>query len=202
MTTISSFFNFARNTPHVVKYAIHIWNIYHIMCLSSIPLEGAEQIQVLTHIARLVPDLRLALKYFTSRHTCPLSFSNQIYHILEWSETQFSEFESFTLLYAHALLFLPVLWRFHEIRRKSIIHDDVVRAFPHFVSRRNVFTVDGSDHTWTSSTHPNPTPSSSHIHNFRERLAGQGFLTNYFFSLMTFNHFPIYWYVKLIYLKW
>ena len=54
------------------------------MCLSSLPLEeGAEQIQVLTHIARLVPDLRLALKYFTSRHTCPLSFSNQIYCILK-----------------------------------------------------------------------------------------------------------------------
>ena len=82
MTTILTFLNFARNTLHVVKYAKHIWNLYHIMCL-SIPLEGAEQIQVLTHIARLVPDLRLALKYFTSRHTCPPSFSNQIYYILK-----------------------------------------------------------------------------------------------------------------------
>ena len=100
--------------------------------------------------------------------------------------------------FTHTLSFSkPVLWHFHEIRRKSIIHDDVVRAFPHFVSRRNVFTVDGSDHTWTSSTHPNPTPSSSHIHNFRERLAGQGFL-----SRITFSHFPKYWNINPTYLPW
>ena len=202
MTTTLTFLNFARNIPHVVKYAIHIWNIYHIMCLSSLPLEGAEQIQVLTHIARLVPDLRLALKYFTSRHTCPPSFSNQIYYILKmiWDiilriRIVYTSLRSRSLFLTR---FMTFSWNQEKIhnprwRRKGISP---------FCLAAECF------HGWWLWSHLNELHPPQHnpffflYSQFSWTFGRPRFSNKLFFSFMTFNYFPKHWFIKLTYLKW